>query len=77
MVMTSSQNSTPLKHNSYQLGVASHVLPDHIAISRELCHLLGTSDLSLVKIQSVSYGLSDIKGIILHPFGDTEQKVKF
>ena len=75
MVMTSSQSSAPPKHNSCQLGITSHVLPGHIAISRELRHLLGTKDLSLVKIQSVSYEPSDIKGIILHPFGDAEPKV--
>ena len=78
MVMTSSSSSTPstiTKHSSCKLGVASHVLPRHIVMSNELRHLLDTKDLSLVKVQSVLYGPSVIKGIILHPFGDNTQEV--
>ena len=78
MVMTSSSSSTLndiTKHSSHKLGVASHVLPHHIVLSNELHHLLDTKDLSLVKVQSVSYGPSVIKGIILHPFGDNTQEV--
>lgn len=76
MVMTSSESSTLIKQKSREPGMAEHVLPGHITVSRELRHLLGIEDLSLVRIQNVSYGPSDIKGIILHPFGDTEQEVK-
>ena len=78
MVMTSSSSSTLndiTKHGSHKLGVESHVLPHHIVMSNELRHLLDTKDLSLVKVQSVSYGPSVIKGIILHPFGDNTQEV--
>ena len=80
MVMTSSSSSTLklsaiTKHGSQKLGVESHVLPHHIVMSNELRHLLDTKDLSLVKVQSVSYGPSVIKGIILHPFGDNTQEV--
>lgn len=78
MVMTSSSSSTLsaiTKHGSHKLGVASHALPHHIVMSNELRHLLDTKDLSLVKVQSVSYGPSVIKGIILHPFGDNTQEV--
>ena len=78
MVMTSSSSSTLndiTKRGSHKLGVASHVLPYHIVMSNELRHLLDTKDLSLVKVQSVSYGPSVIKGIILHPFGDNTQEV--
>lgn len=77
MVMTSSSSSTLndiTKRGSHKLGVASHVLPHHIVMSNELRHLLDTKDLSLVKVQSVSYGPSVIKGIILHPFGDNTQE---
>ena len=78
MVMTSSSSSTLsaiTEHGSHKLGVASHVLPHHIVMSNELQHLLDTKDLSLVKVQSVSYGPSVIKGIILHPLGDNTQEV--
>ena len=78
MVMTGSSSSTLsaiTKHGSHKLGVESHVLPHHIVMSNELRHLLDTKDLSLVKVQSVSYGPSVIKGIILHPFGDNTQEV--
>ena len=75
MVMTSSTNSAAIKQKSYDLGVAGHVLQGHVVISRELSQLLNTRDLSLVKIQNISHEPSDIQGIILHPFGDTEQKV--
>ena len=76
MVMTSSSSSTlsAITKNSSQV-MASHVLPHHIVMSNELQHLLDTKDLSLVKVQSVSYGPSVIKGIILHPFGDNTQEV--
>ena len=80
MVMTCSSSSTLsaiAKHGSHKLGVASHVLPHHIVMSNELRRLLDTKDLSLVKVQSVSYGPSVIKGIILHPFGDNTQEVYF
>lgn len=73
--MTSSINSTYVKQKSCVLGVAEHVLPGHVVMSKELLQLLGTRDLSLVKIQNICYGPSDIQGVILHPFGDTEQKV--
>jgi len=75
MVMTSSINSATMTHKSHDLGVAKHVLPGHVVVSRELSQLLNTRDLSLVKIQNITHEPSDIKGIILHPFGDTEQKV--
>ena len=78
MVMTSSSGSTLsaiTKHGSHKLGVASHVLAHHIVMSNELQCLLDTKDLSLVKVQSISYGPSVIKGIILHPFGDNTQEV--
>lgn len=78
MVMTSSSSSTLsaiTKHGSHKLGVASRVLPHHIVMSNELQCLLDTKDLSLVKVQSVFYGPSVIKGIILHPFGDNTQEV--
>ena len=65
MVMTSRERSS----------VAKPVLPGHIGISRDLQHLIGVKDLSLVKLQNVSYGPSDIKGIILNPCEDTEDKV--
>ena len=68
MVMTSSKS---------ELVTAKHVLPGHIGMSRDFHHLLGIKDLSLVKVQSVSYGPSDIKGMILHPHEDTDQKVKY
>ena len=68
MVMTSSKS---------ELVMAKHVLPGHIGMSRDLRHLLGIKDLSLVKVQNVSYGPSDIKGIILHPHEETDQKVKY
>ena len=68
MVMTSSKK---------ELVMAKHVLPGHIGMSRDLQHLLGIKDLSLVKVQSVSCGPSNIKGIILHPFEDTDQKVHY
>ena len=82
MVMTCSSSSTLsaiAKHGFHKLGVASHVLPHHghIVMSNELRRLLDTKDLSLVKVQSVSYGPSVIKGIILHPFGDNTQEVYF
>lgn len=73
--MTSSINSAAIKQKSLDLGVAGHVLPGHVVMSRELSQLLNTRDLSLVKIQNISHGPSEIQGIILHPFGDTEQKV--
>ena len=75
MVMTSSLNGASIQQKSHDLGVAEHVLPGHAVMSRELSQLLNTRDLSLVKIQNISHGPSDIQGIILHPFGDTEQKV--
>jgi len=68
-------NIATIKQKSLDLGVAEHVLPGHIVMSRELSHLLNTRSLSLVKIQNISHEPSDIKGIILHPFGGTEQKV--
>ena len=71
MVMTSSSSSTLSAITKH----GSHVLPHHIVMSNELRHLLDTKDLSLVKVQSVSYGPSVIKGIILHPFGDNTQEV--
>ena len=75
MVMTSSMNSVAIKQKSCEMGVAEHVLPGHVVMPKELSQLLGTKDLSLVKIQNISHEPSDIQGIILHPFGDTEQKV--
>lgn len=75
MVITSSLNSATIQQKSHDLGMAEHVLPGHVVMSRELSQLLNTRDLSLVKIQNISHGPSDIQGIILHPFGDTEQKV--
>lgn len=77
MVMTSCINSAIIKQKSHNLGVAEHVLPGHVVMSRELSQLLNTRDLSLVKIQNISHDPSDVQGIILHPFGDTEQKVIF
>lgn len=67
MVMTSRERSS----------VAKPVLPGHIGISRDLQHLIGAKDLSLVKVQNVSHGPSDIKGIILHPCEDNEDKVLY
>lgn len=67
MVMTSRERSS----------VAKPVLPGHIGISTDLQHLIGAKDLSLVKVQNVSYGPSDIKGIILHPCEDNEDKVLY
>ena len=75
MAMTSCISSGAMKQKSLDLGVAEHVLPGHVVMSRELSQLLNTRDLSLVKIQNISHEPSDIQGIILHPFGDTEQKV--
>ena len=75
MVMTSSINRSVVKQKSCEMGVAEHVLPGHVVMSRDLCQLLGTKDSSLVKIQNISHEPSDIKGIILHAYGDTEQKV--
>lgn len=74
MVMTSSINSS-VKQKSCEMGVPEHVLPGHVVMSRDLSQLLGTKDSSLVKIQNISHEPSDIKGIILHAYGDTEQKV--
>ena len=75
MVMTSSRYSAAIKQKSHDLGVAEHVLPGHVVMSKELSQLLNTRDLSLIEIQNISHKPSDIQGIILHPFGDTEQKV--
>ena len=75
MVMTSRMNTAAIKQKSLDVGLAEHVLPGHVVMSRELSQLLNTRSLSLVKIQNISHEPSDIKGIILHPFGDTEQKV--
>jgi len=68
-------NTAAIKQKSLDVGLAEHVLPGHVVMSRELSQLLNTRSLSLVKIQNISHEPSDIKGIILHPFGDTEQKV--
>lgn len=75
MVMTSSINSAVIEQKSDELGVAEHVLTGHVVMSKELSQSLGTKDLSVVKIQNISHEPSDIQGIILHPYGDTEQKV--
>ncbi|KAL9964534.1 hypothetical protein ACROYT_G028189 [Oculina patagonica] len=76
MVMTSSINSAVIEQKSHELGVEEHVLPGHVAMSKDLSQLLGSKDLSLVKIQNISHKPSDIQGIILHPFGDTKQKLQ-
>lgn len=73
--MTSSRYSAAIKQKSHNFGVAEHVLPGHVVMSKELSQLLNTRDLSLIEIQNVSHKPTDIQGIILHPFGDTEQKV--
>ena len=75
MVMTSSHCNSLVKQKSSELGVAKQVLPGHIVMSKELRHLLSVKDLALVKVQSVSYEPAVIKGIVLHPFGDTEHRV--
>ena len=75
MVMTSSIHKATVNQNSHESGTAEHVLPGHVILTKELSKILGAGDLCLVKIQNVSSRSSDIQGIVLHPFGDTEQKV--
>ena len=75
MVMTSSLNRASVDPNSHELGVEEHVLPGHAILTKELCKMLGARDLCLVKIQNVSSGPSDLQGMVLHPFAETEQKV--
>ena len=75
MVMTSSIHKATVNQNSHESVVAEHVLPGHVILTKELSKILGAGDLCLVKIQNVSSRPSDIQGIVLHPFGDTEQKV--
>ena len=50
-------------------------LPGHVGVSRDLCHILDLKELSVVRLQSVSYGSAVIKGIVLHPHEDMRQKV--
>ena len=71
MVMVSSENSDIFNQTSNEVAVENSVLPGHIALSKELLHVLGAGDLSIVKLQGISHGPLEIKGIILHPFGDT------
>ena len=56
-------------------GPADQVLPGHVVMSKELCRQLGMEHLSLVRLQSASYGPSDIQGIVLHPLENCPDKV--
>lgn len=74
MVMTSSDNTIRFEQGFCEVGQAEHVLPGHVIVSKDLCQLLDLKDLSLVKLQSISYGPAEINGIVLQPFENTRLK---
>lgn len=76
IVMMSSINKASVNQNSHDLGVAEHVLPGHVTLTKELYKMLGARDLCLVKIQNISSGPSDFQGVVLHPLAETEQKLQ-
>lgn len=75
MVMTSREHNILSKQEPLILQQAKHVLPGHVGVSRDLCHILDLKELSVVRLQSVSYGSAVIRGIVLHPHEDVRQKV--
>ena len=77
MVMTSREHNilSEQEQEPLILQQAKHVLPGHVRVSRDLCHILDLKELSMVRLQSVSYGSAVIKGIVLHPHEDMRQKV--
>ena len=75
MVMTSREHNMLSEQQPLILQQAKHVLPGHVGVSRDLCHILDIKELSVVRLQSVSYGSAVIKGIVLHPHEDMRQKV--
>ena len=75
MVMTSREHNILSEQEPLILQQAKHVLPGHVGVSRDLCHILDLKELSMVRLQSVSYGSAVIKGIVLHPLEDMRQKV--
>ena len=77
MVMTSSDNTIRFEQGFCEVGQAEHVLPGHVIVSKDLCQLLDLKDLSLVKLQSISYGPAEINGIVLQPFENTRLKVYY
>ncbi|KAK2573714.1 Peroxisome biogenesis factor 1 [Acropora cervicornis] len=76
MVMTSREHNilSEQEQEPLILQQAKHVLPGHVRVSRDLCHILDLKELSMVRLQSVSYGSAVIKGIVLHPHEDMRQK---
>lgn len=77
MVMTSSEHNFLSEQQTVIPLLAKHVLPGQVGVSRDLYHILDLKDLSVVKLQSVSYGPAVIKGIVLHPHEDIRQEVNY
>ena len=75
MVMTSREHKMLSEQQPLILQQAKNVLPGHVGVSRDLCHILDLKELSVVRLQSVSYGSTVIKGIVLHPHEDMRQEV--
>ena len=75
MVVMSCKTSYSVDHCTSEMIGNKDVLPKHIALSQELRLVLGANDFSLVKLESISHSPSNVQGIILHPFGNTGQKV--
>ena len=75
MVITSREHNILSEQQPLILQQAKYVLPGHVGFSRDLCHVLDLKELSVVRLQSVSYGPAVIKGIVLHPHEDMRQKV--
>ena len=75
MVMTSREHNILSEQEPLILQRAKHVLPGHVGVSRDLCHILDLKELSVVRLQNVSYGSAVIKGIVLHPHEDMRGQV--